>query len=475
MNYKKLLNLLSSPNSPSLSADSRAITPSGIFVAVKGTQFDGHSFIPQAIKNGAKYIITQDNIEPIQSIEIIKVADTSSALAELAQAKFDNPAKKLTNLAVTGTNGKTTVAFLVQSVINAADKNCGLIGTVITDTVKQKITSQLTTPDPVFIADCQAQMAAAGTEFMIIEASSHALHQNRLANIPFTAAAFTNLTGDHLDYHENFDNYLSAKSILFENLTENDFAILNKQAPQSQTIAKNTKAKIIYYAVDEPADITAEIITQTTAHTKYTLKYKDQTIEINSPLLGLHNVSNHLAAAGLALAAGFSLDHIKTGLQNHKIIPGRLEPIPSDKPFTVLIDYAHTDDALTNVLNTLKPLCKNKLITLFGCGGDRDKTKRPRMAAAAQQLSDIVIVTSDNPRTEDPDQIIDDILKGFDNTENIIVQPDREKAIDIAINTAQADDIVLIAGKGHEDYQILGTKKIHFSDKETALKYLRKN
>lgn len=475
MNYKNLLNLLSSPNSPNVSADSRHITTGDIFVAVKGTQFDGHDFIGQAIKNGAKYIVTQNDIEPIDNIEIIKVPDTSLALAALAQTKFDNPAQKLTNLAVTGTNGKTTVAFLVQSIINAADKKCGLIGTVITDTIKQKITSQLTTPDPVFIADCQNQMADTGAEFMIIEASSHALHQNRLANIPFTAAAFTNLTGDHLDYHENFANYLSAKSILFENLTENDFAILNKQAHQSQTIAKKTKAKILYYAVNESADITADINHQDTAGTKYTLKYKDQEIEINSPLLGLHNVSNHLAAAGLALVIGFSLDHIKQGLENHKVIPGRLELVPSDKPFTVLIDYAHTDDALLNVLNTLKPLCRKKLIVLLGCGGDRDKTKRPRMAKVAEQNCEVTIVTSDNPRTEDPDRIIEDILKGFERPENVAVQPDRERAIEIAIGFADAGDIVLIAGKGHEDYQILGTKKIHFSDKETAQKHLKEN
>ena len=514
MMFNELLSLVSSRDCPGICVDSRLVKNGDIFLAVKGTVYDGRDFINQAIASGAKYIVTQNPKTSIErqakpvpsgvegSIETIFVEDTTEAAAILAQAARGNPASQLTNLAVTGTNGKTTVAYLVRSCIRAAGQKCGLIGTVEYDTGSAACQASMTTPDCLEIARIQEEMIKAGCKYMVIEASSHALSQNRLAGINFKVAAFTNLTGDHLDYHKTKEDYLDSKTKLFSALSPDAVAVLNKQSPEAQYIAESTKAKILWYAIDEPADITAHIESMDINGTRFSIldsRFSSR-IEIKTPLLGLHNVSNHLAAAGLCLAAGFDLETVATGLSSLQGVPGRLEKVENtsdERQATghVLIDYAHTDDALKNVLTTLKPLCKGKLIVVFGCGGDRDRTKRPRMAKVAEQLADIVIVTSDNPRTEKPEDIINEIVKGFEHgpviqaqktedrrqkTEIItqrntkIIEPDRRKAIELAIETAERNDIVLIAGKGHENYQIIGTQKFHFSDKEVATEFLEK-
>jgi len=344
---------------------------------------------------------------------------------------------------------------------------------------------------------------------MVIEASSHALSQDRLAAISFKAAAFTNLAGDHLDYHKTQENYLTAKTRLFQELSPDATAVLNKESPEAIKISGQTRAKTLWYAVDAPrpsegrgapaplevqteaarapiadslltgtADLTAHIESMDITGTVFVLETRatghESRVTVRTPLLGRYNVSNHLAAAGLCLAAGFDLQTIAAGLSALKTIPGRLEKIDWDADFPVFIDYAHTDDALKNVLATLKPFCKNKLIVVFGCGGDRDKTKRPRMARAAEQLADFIIVTSDNPRTEEPDDIISDIVAGFERPHStaITVEADRKKAIELAVKTAGKNDIVLIAGKGHETYQIIGKQKFDFNDKTIAQQYL---
>jgi UDP-N-acetylmuramoyl-L-alanyl-D-glutamate--2,6-diaminopimelate ligase len=481
MDFDSLIKLVSSQNAPRIRIDSRSVESGDCFVAIKGTEFDGHNFIAQAISAGAKYIITQKPVD-INNAEIVLVDDTSQAAAILAQARNSNPSKQLINLAVTGTNGKTTVAFLVRSIINSANTKCGMIGTVHYDTGLGITNAPLTTPDCITIADAQKQMVTSDLKYMIIEASSHALYQNRLAAIDFTAAAFTNLTGDHLDYHKTEQAYLDAKAILFENLSENSTAILNSQSPHSKQLAQRTKAKVLYYGIDDDSDITAYIEKMDITGTIFNFKFRDQTENVKCKMPGEHNVSNCLAAAGLCIAVGFDLKTIANGLSNFDSVPGRLEKVDFEGNFTVLIDYAHTDDALKNVLSTLRPICKGRLIVVFGCGGDRDRTKRPRMAKVAEQLADIIIVTSDNPRTENPNNIINDITKGFvkpcDTQYTIrntnIVEPDRAKAIELSVNLARKDDIVLIAGKGHEDYQIIGKEKVHFSDKETVEKYLKK-
>jgi len=480
MTFDELLTLVSSNNAPRLCTDSRLVEEGSIFVALEGTVYDGHDFIGQALAKGAKYILCQKR-QPRYEIrdtkyEIIVAEDSAEAAAALAQAGRGNPTSQLTNLAVTGTNGKTTVAFFVRSCIQAAGQKCGLIGTVIYDTGSQTSQAALTTPDSLAIARQQSQMVKAGAKYMVIEASSHALSQNRLAHIDFKAAAFTNLAGDHLDYHKTKEKYLAAKAKLFERLSPEAVAVLNKQSPQAQKIAGATKAKILWYAVDEQADITAYIESIDMGGTVFVLEYAGERRTVKISLPGQYNVSNSLAAAGLCLAVGLNLQTITTGLSALEAVPGRLERVDFNGSFSVFIDYAHTDDALKNALTALRPFCVGSLIVVFGCGGDRDKTKRPRMAGVAEELADFVIVTSDNPRTEGPMDIISEIVAGFQNPDSktIAIEPDRKKAIELAIKNAGEDDIVLIAGKGHETYQIIGTQRFDFNDKEVALEFLKK-
>jgi len=498
MTFNELLNLLQSGNGRQLTADSRKVKPGSIFVAVKGSSVDGHDYIEQAAAAGAVAIVCSTEKAHTLSLPdktIIPVSDTTKAAAILAQVANGRPAAKMTNLAVTGTNGKTTVAYLVRSCVRQAGRKCGLIGTIIYDTGEKSSPASLTTPDCLEIADIQAQMVRAGCEFMVIEASSHALSQNRLAGINFKAAAFTNLAGDHLDYHRTKQKYLAAKARLFQDLSPDATAVLNKDSSEARLIAQFTPSDILWYGIEgenaerpRRADISARITKMDVGGTEFVLEYKGESQKVCSPLIGIYNVSNHLAAAGLCLAAGLELETIASGLSALKNIPGRLEKVFCERPqaesspkspvgrFSVLIDYAHSDDALKNVLSTLKRVCRARLIVVFGCGGDRDRTKRARMAKAAQNYADYVVVTSDNPRTENPDEIIKEILAGFKNinSQQLTVETDRKKAIAFAIKSAQKDDIVLIAGKGHEDYQIIGSKKIKFSDKEEAIKCLQK-
>lgn len=496
MKFEELLSLVSSGDAPHLCADSRIVKKGDVFIAVKGTAYNGHKFIDRAVAGGAKYIVCE---EPYCSnvADVIVVDDSAQAAGILAQAARGNPASKLINLAVTGTNGKTTVAFLVRSIVQAAGQKCGLVGTVVYDTGAGSFESSLTTPDCFAVAEMTEQMVNAGAKYLAIEASSHALSQNRLAGVDFRAAAFTNLTGDHLDYHKTEKDYLAAKARLFERLSGNATAVLNSQSPHSRELAEKTIAKILWYTVvdstgpstslgtvstsnrlpqDEPADITAHIESMDMNGTVFVLEYAGQKQEVRMHLLGRHNVSNSLAAAGLCLAAGFDLKTIAAGLAAVKNVPGRLEKVDWAGDFSVLVDYAHTDDALKNVLSTLAPLCKDRLIVVFGCGGDRDRTKRPRMAKVTERFADLIFVTSDNPRSEQPEFIIGEIMAGFENptAEKISVESDRKKAIELALKTAHRGDIVLIAGKGHETYQIIGKQKFDFSDKAVALEFLKK-
>ncbi len=480
MTFDELLSLFSSPTAPRVQIDSRRVRAGDIFLAIPGPNCDGHDFIPQALANGAKYIVCGSGRTMAGSSTtagdpvFIPIDNTAQAAGRLAQAAQGNPASRLTNLAVTGTNGKTTVTFLVRACVEAAGGKCGLMGTIVYATGVGTAASSLTTPDCLTIAEAQRQMVDVGATHMVIEASSHALSQDRLAGVRFTAAAFTNLTGDHLDYHKTKENYLAAKTRLFAALAPEATAVLNRHAPESKSIARATKARVCWYAIDEPADLVAHVESMTVEGTRFTLEYRGQKERVKTPLLGRYNVANHLTAAGLCLAAGLDLPTVAAGLSSLKGVPGRLEKVEADG-FAVLVDYAHTDDALQNVLTTLKPLCNGRLTVVFGCGGDRDKTKRPRMARVTEQLADVIIVTSDNPRTERPDAIIRDIVTGFADpcSEKVTVEPDRRKAIELALENARPQDIVLLAGKGHETYQIIGDKKYDFSDKDIARQCLK--
>ncbi len=476
MTFTQLLALVQS-GGLRVCADSRQVQAGDVFVAVAGTQVDGHDYLEQAKANGAAYRVAE---RPVEGSDCIVVEDSATALGLLAQAAYGNPNSQLTNLAVTGTNGKTTVAYMVRSIIEQAQGRCGLVGTIEYSTGLQKTAAPLTTPDALTIARASKEMVDCGCNYMMIEASSHALSQRRLAGISFTAAAFTNLTGDHLDYHETADDYLEAKCRLFVDLPAHGLAILNAESDEAHTIAEiiEPHTRILWYGIERDVDIKAVIHQMDADGSVFDIEFNHVLQQVKTALPGKHNISNCLAAAGLCLAAGFGLQDVAKGLSSLETVPGRLEPVRSGgatpSGMQVFVDYAHTDDALKNVLTTLKPLCEGRLIVLFGCGGDRDKTKRPRMAQVAELLADVVIVTSDNPRTEDPQSIIDDIMQGFsEKTDKApFVEQDRGKAIRLAIEQACPDDIVLLAGKGHEDYQIIGKEKHHFSDVEEAMKVL---
>ncbi len=462
--------------------DSRQVGRGDIFVAICGTATDGHNFIGQAIAQGAEYIVYNSGrmLPDIggSGAVFVDVNDTSAVVGELAQASVGNPAAVLTSLAVTGTNGKTTTSSMVRAVLNNCGHKCGLIGTIENDTCdpRRRESAIMTTPDAVTLASLMRQMVDNGAEFMCIEASSHSLDQKRLSSVEFTAAAFTNLTGDHLDYHGTMENYVRAKARLFEQLPSRGTAILNAEDKYSDYIAQFCKVPTLRYSAKEQckADIYAQILDIGDFGTNYLLCYNGQKNLVKSSFCGYHNISNQLAAAGLCLATGLSIEQIAAGLTAFKNVPGRLERVDAGQGFSVFVDYAHTDDALKNVFETLKPLCKGRLLTVFGCGGDRDKTKRPRMAAVARQFSDMVFVTSDNPRTEDPIAIIEDIKAGFPagDLSGVYVEPDRKMAIGKAVESAKPGDILLIAGKGHEDYQIIGTQKHHFDDREVVREFL---
>ncbi len=475
----ELLSVVSSVSGPlvRISSDSRDIQPDDCFVAIRGIAIDGHKYIPQAIKQGAKYIVCEavdPKIATDTSSECVIVDDSRKALALLAQAALGYPANELTNLAVTGTNGKTTVSWLVHSIITHAAQRCGLVGTILYDNGIHRTNASLTTPDSTLIARLCRELVDSGGKYLMLEASSHALSQQRLAGICFAGAAFTNLSGDHLDYHGNEEDYLAAKTKLFEGLLSHATAVLNRHSSACETIAQKTDARILWYGLEgSGADLTAKVLHKDASGTRIELAFEDQRAEVFSRLIGSYNVLNILAAAGLCLSADFELDAIATGVEKLTHVPGRLEPVENDKGITILIDYAHTDDALANVLNNLRPLCSGDLILVFGCGGDRDRTKRSRMAGVAQQYCDRVIVTSDNPRTEDPDQIIEDIIVGFNKKESKhTIEPDRRRAIEIALQEAEKGDVVLIAGKGHETYQIIGDTRIDFEDAAIAREFL---
>jgi UDP-N-acetylmuramoyl-L-alanyl-D-glutamate--2,6-diaminopimelate ligase len=482
MTFDELLAQIQNEQETAVRIDSRQVKRGDVFVALRGSRVDGHRYIDQAIARGARYVVCEVGTPASCDVvieadttctELIPVADTALATAHLAQARYRFPASRLTNLAVTGTNGKTTVAHLVQACLKNSGRACGLIGTIAYATGQEQTQAPLTTPDALTLARLQAEMLDAGCTHMITEASSHALSQERLAGIVFQAAAFTNLSGDHLDYHKTEEAYLAAKARLFENLPSASWAVLNAESKHAWRVAERTHARLLWYGIDMPADLQARLIQSDAEGSRYTLHYAGHSVHVDSPLPGRHNISNHLACAGLCLAAGLSLESIATGLHRVPVIPGRLERVPWSGRFSVFVDYAHTDDALSNVLRTLRPICQGRLILVFGCGGDRDRSKRPRMARVAEQWSDWIVVTSDNPRREDPQQILQDILAGFNAPEKVHVESERRSAIRAAITQAQAHDIVLIAGKGHETYQLIGDQRLDFSDRDMALACLQ--
>ncbi|NBC67370.1 MAG: UDP-N-acetylmuramoyl-L-alanyl-D-glutamate--2,6-diaminopimelate ligase [Bacteroidetes bacterium] len=484
MNFQELISFckpisISGPEPETLGKlrqDSREVKQGDIFIAVKGSKSDGHNFIDEAIERGAGIIICQKDIKIDENVTVIQVKKTRKLLGKLAQKIEENPADELKIIGVTGTNGKTTVTTLVWQILTKLNYKASLLGTIEKRVLQNKSPSRLTTADPIELAQAMKEMVDAGSEYLVMEVSSHALDQGRTKGISFQVAVFTNLSHDHLDYHETMNEYASAKKKLFNSLDSKSWAITNADDERGEWIVNSTPAKILSFSFEDKGLLQAKILQSDAKGMKISI---DET-KIETPLVGRFNAYNVVEALLTCTALGVDGKKAAEILKDCSGAPGRMERVnrdldASNEPI-VFVDYAHTPNALENVLSTLRDLKTRhqKLVCVFGCGGDRDKSKRPKMAEIAESYANRVIVTSDNPRSEDPDLIIDDIMEGFKNSENITRLTNRRDAIHEAVFTSKAGSIVLIAGKGHETYQEINGDRIHFDDREIALEALQK-
>lgn len=447
--------------------DSRKCSKGSIFAAVPGVQLNGEEFCGDAIAHGAIALLTENKVDfPVAQVIVPNVR---LALSRMAEKFYGEPSKKLKLIGITGTNGKTTTAFLARHILNNSGIKCGMLGTICCDDGSGSTVSDMTTPDSVDFCRYLGSMVKNGCKSAVAEISSHSLSQHRAAGSKFTSAVFTNLTRDHLDYHGDMESYGAAKSLLFCTLCSECKAVLNADDAYSKKIAEKTSAEIIWYSKNEQTDLFATVIDMSLDGSHIEFNFSGEKTALRSGLVGNHNIYNMLSAIGAAVSVGVKFKDAVKLLESFNGVPGRLERVKNSKGKNVFVDYAHTDDALRNVLSVLKPLCKGRIITVFGCGGDRDRGKRPLMAKVAEEFSDIIVVTNDNPRTEDAEQIFCDIKSGFSDAERVIFEYDRPTAISRAVNAAGKEDLVLIAGKGHEDYQVIGKEKIHMDDRELAL------
>ncbi len=449
--------------------DSRRIEPGHLFVAIAGTQTDGHKYIPKAIELGAKTIVCEVLPEELAAgVTYVCVSSTEDAVGKIATLFYGDPSSKLKLVGVTGTNGKTTIATLLYNMFRKFGYKCGLLSTVCNYIEDEAVPADHTTPDPIELNRLLARMVEAGCEYAFMECSSHAIAQKRIGGLHFTGGIFTNLTRDHLDYHKTFENYRDAKKAFFDGLGKDAFAITNADDKNGQYMVQNCKAQIKTYSTRTVADFKAKII-----ECHFEGMYLDiNGKEVGVQFIGKFNVSNLLAVYGAASMLGQNAEDILVVLSTLKSVSGRLEPIHSPEGYTAIVDYAHTPDALENVLCAIHEVLdgKGKVITVCGAGGNRDKGKRPLMAKEAVKRSDKVIITSDNPRFEEPQDIINDMLAGLDakDMKNVLSIVDRKEAIRTACMLASKGDVILIAGKGHEDYQEIKGVKHHFDDKEVV-------
>ena len=449
--------------------DSRRIASGHLFVAIAGTQTDGHKYIPKAIELGAKAILREQFPETLtDGVTYVSVASTEDAVGKVATLFYGDPSSKLTLVGVTGTNGKTTIATLLYNMFRQFGHRCGLLSTVCNYIEGEAIPADHTTPDPIELNRLLAQMVDSGCEYAFMECSSHAIAQKRIGGLKFKGGIFTNLTRDHLDYHKTFENYRDAKKAFFDGLDKDAFAIINADDKNGSIMVQNCKAQVKTYSTRSMADFKARII-----ECHFEGMYLDiDGKEVGVQFIGKFNVSNLLAVYGAAIMLGKKAEDILVILSTLKSVNGRLEPIRSPEGYTAIVDYAHTPDALENVLNAIHEVLngKGKVITVCGAGGNRDKGKRPLMAQEAVKQSDKVIITSDNPRFEEPQDIINDMLAGLDakQMKKVLSITDRREAIRTACMLAEKGDVILIAGKGHEDYQEIKGVKHHFDDKEVV-------
>lgn len=449
--------------------DNRKIEQGDAFVCVKGFKVDGHSFIGDAIKKGAKTLIVQEDVSVQEDITIIKVRDTRKALAIMSSNYFGNPKDKLKIIGITGTNGKTTSAFIIKSILEKAGFMTGLIGTIANYIGNKKVDAVRTTPESYELHELFKNMVDAGVEYCVMEVSSHSLELDRVYGVQFEEGIFTNLTRDHLDFHKTFENYYNAKFKLFE---RSNHSIINLDDLYGTNIVKDieergVKTKVSTFSIEKESDFKAFEIKSHSNGSEFKVNLESiEEFSINIP--GEYNIYNSLGCIICAYNLNIPMDKIKEGLSD-VVIPGRCELVAKEKnlPYSIIIDYAHTPDGLENILSTVKAFTKNRMISVFGCGGDRDKVKRPQMGKIGCELSDIAIITSDNPRSEEPMDIINDIVKPL-NYDNFVIEVNRKEAIRKAMNMALEGDVIVIAGKGHETYQILKDETIHFDEREVV-------
>jgi UDP-N-acetylmuramoyl-L-alanyl-D-glutamate--2,6-diaminopimelate ligase len=463
--------------------DSRKVETGDCFVALRGTGSDGHQFIGSAVGKGAKAVVLEHDSEwpdPYfmhAGVAKVVVADSRKALALISANYFGHPSREMTMVGVTGTNGKTTTTHLIKSILEAAGKRAGLIGTIEYTIGNEVIPASHTTPESLELNELLDRMRTSACQAVSMEVSSHALHQSRVYGLDYDVAVFTNLTQDHLDYHGSMEEYFRAKQLLFDALPEDATAVSNFDDPWNARMISTTRARTMTYGIGEKADIRASDITLSIDGTSFRLRTGKGETSISSSLVGRFNVYNILAAYSAGMALGYPHDTLARGIDNLKGVRGRFQRVASPKGWTAIIDYAHTPDALEKCLRTIHEILpaakRGRIITVFGAGGDRDRTKRPLMGKIAAGLSDLAIVTSDNPRTEDPQGIIDDIVRGISPEATVIRDADRRSAILTALRQARSGDVVLVAGKGHEDYQLIGREKIHFSDSEIVEDFIR--
>lgn len=467
-----------------LCTDSRKVKPGDLFICLPGHTVDGHDYAAAAVERGAAALVVERRL-PLKVPQLI-VRDSRLALAVIADRYYGSPSRRMKIIGVTGTNGKTTTTWLIERVLAAAGRTCGVIGTIEARWGGRSRPMSGTTPEALELQRLLDGMAAAGTTYCAMEVSSHALEQGRVKGVKFRTAVFTNLSQDHLDYHGTMERYAAAKELLFSRLgntyaadpAERTYAVLNADDPASAVFARAAAAETITYGIDHDADVRAENIRITARGTTFkAVTFRGET-EIAMRLIGKFNVYNALAALAAVLIEGVPLAAAKTALERIAGIPGRVEPVDAGQPYAVIVDYAHTPDGLENVLRTVKEFAQNRIILVFGCGGDRDRGKRPLMGRIAARLADYVILTSDNPRTEDPEAILSDIeaglkAEGMSETRRIKLA-DRRAAIEKAVEMASPGDVVLIAGKGHETEQIIGDQRFEFDDRLVAGEAIRR-
>jgi UDP-N-acetylmuramoyl-L-alanyl-D-glutamate--2,6-diaminopimelate ligase len=460
--------------------DSRKVRQDGLFIATPGESHDGGAFIKEALDKGAIAIITETSLESLsllhidnENITVLSVADSRKSLAVVSANFYENPSTHLNLTGITGTNGKTTLTYILEALAKADGRDAGVIGTIDCRFGKTKIPSAMTTPESLDLNLNLRQMVDAGVTDCFLEVSSHALSQKRVCDMNFDVGIFTNLSRDHLDFHSNMEEYKSAKAELFRG-NKVKTPIVNIDDAAGKEFAAELKGNVVSTGIKNSADYSAENISLTAVGSRFTLKTPNGSTKIRTNLLGEHNIYNLLSASAYALIQGMSLDMIQSTFRNIPSIPGRFESIRKGQNFSVVVDYAHTEDALSKAITTAKAFTEGKVIVVFGCGGDRDKGKREGMGRVAIEKADFSVITSDNPRTEDPEKIVSDILKGIPASASHTAIINRREAIEHAISRAEKNDLVLIAGKGHEDYQILGTQKKHFDDREVARDFLEK-